>query len=297
MRNYFPILGAISSFLHLSDTPTDYFGQGLKTLQANVGEDALEFVVNSQNVKGIYPGSLANYVIDPVETDVFNVQLLATNTTFDAPSAGAVNGQKIVIRICDDTTPRTIAWNAIFKPCSCVLPVITLGAGKALYIEIVYYAIWGEWHVVRVAAEYSGPTAGAGNFTTIPPSFYDSIIQGTWIIGPPGGYLNGYFFNTSAAYGDKLRFRVGMEAGTYTIKALYNKGATFGIIGFDIDGVNVANFDAWSGAPATNVLGTQAGIVIATAGIKDLDIYVNGKNGSSHGYISQIILSAIYRTA
>lgn len=43
MRNFFPILGPISSFLHLSDVPNSYAGKARQLARVNVGENALEF--------------------------------------------------------------------------------------------------------------------------------------------------------------------------------------------------------------------------------------------------------------
>lgn len=45
MRNFFDILGPISSFIHLSDVPTSYAGKSLQNVRCNAGETGLEFAI------------------------------------------------------------------------------------------------------------------------------------------------------------------------------------------------------------------------------------------------------------
>jgi hypothetical protein len=61
-------------------------------------------------------------------TDQYEVTALATGATFGAPTGTPYNGQKLLIKIKDDSTVRTLAWNAIYRPIGLILPTQTLSS-------------------------------------------------------------------------------------------------------------------------------------------------------------------------
>lgn len=77
---------------------------------------------------------------------------LAAAATFAAPSGSPVNGNRLLIRIKDDGTARTIAWNAIFRAIGVTLPTTTV-LGKTLYVGAVYNSAASKWDVIAVAQE------------------------------------------------------------------------------------------------------------------------------------------------
>jgi len=110
----------------------------------NLNTDKLELVVN---------GTTSSATITPASTDTqYNVTALATNATIAAPSGSPVNGQKVIIRIKDDGTSRTLSWNAIYRALGVTIPTATT-ISKTLYVGIVYHAVDVKWDVIAVAEE------------------------------------------------------------------------------------------------------------------------------------------------
>ena len=71
-------------------------------------------------------------------TDEFTVTALAANATFAAPTWTPTEWQVLLIRIKDDWTARTLAWNAIYRASSdLALPSTTI-ISKTLYLQFVY---------------------------------------------------------------------------------------------------------------------------------------------------------------
>lgn len=81
-----------------------------------------------------------------------NVTALAENTTINAPSGTTYDGQKLIIRIKDNGTARTITWDSIYRGINIGLPDATI-LGKVLYIFIVYNAQDTKWDVLAVGQE------------------------------------------------------------------------------------------------------------------------------------------------
>ena len=84
--------------------------------------------------------------------DQYNVTALAEPCTFGAPTGTPVNGQKLIIRIKPDATPRVIGWNAIYDERGAVLPIITV-ANKYIYVGLIYNAAATTWDCLAVAEE------------------------------------------------------------------------------------------------------------------------------------------------
>lgn len=84
--------------------------------------------------------------------DDFTVTALATNATFGAPTGTPTNGQEMTIRILDNGTARTLAWNAIYKAIGVTLPTTTV-ISKYLYVKCKYCSADSKWHVLAVGQE------------------------------------------------------------------------------------------------------------------------------------------------
>ena len=83
-------------------------------------------------------------------TDIFTVTALATNATFSEPTGTPVNGQSLVIRIKDDGTARTLAWNAVYRGGTDVPLPATTTLSKTLYCAFVYNNDDSVWDIVGV---------------------------------------------------------------------------------------------------------------------------------------------------
>jgi len=82
--------------------------------------------------------------------DMYTVTALAQTATFGAPTGAPVNGQYLLIRIKDNGTARTLAWNAIYNTgVSMPLP-LTTQLGKYLYCGFIYNSQNSKWDFVSL---------------------------------------------------------------------------------------------------------------------------------------------------
>lgn len=77
--------------------------------------------------------------------DEYILTALATNPTFAAPSGTPVQGQVIIIRIKDNGTARTLAFNAIYRFSSDNPAPTTTVLSKTMYIMAIYNAEDTKW--------------------------------------------------------------------------------------------------------------------------------------------------------
>jgi len=139
---------------------------------------------------------------------------------------------------------------------------------------------------------------GASDHLTILPVSFNSINQGTWLWSFSSNHLYGaVWYNSSAADGDSLTYKVGLGIGTYTLSYLGSINTNYGIMKVDIGGVNIATFDNYNSSLVRNMLQKQENIIITTDGCKDLTIYIDGKNASSSGYYTSLQHIAIWKTS
>jgi len=87
--------------------------------------------------------------------DVYAYTALASGLTINAPIGTPVNGDKLIFRILDNGTTRTITWNATFT--SIVGTAFTNSfattANKTTYIGCIYNAFNTRWDVVAVTTQ------------------------------------------------------------------------------------------------------------------------------------------------
>lgn len=138
---------------------------------------------------------------------------------------------------------------------------------------------------------------GEGHNTVLPLS-YSQILQGTWVLSLSATqYLCAAFFNTTHDNGDSLEFKKYLAAGTYSLMFCHYTDGARGIVDFDIDAVEVASFDTYSGAAVKNVRSIQTGIIIAAPGLKTIVLRVDGKNPLSTDHYCNWNYFALWRTA
>lgn len=85
-------------------------------------------------------------------SDQVIVTALAINTTIAAPTGTPVDGQRLILRITSDATPRTISWNAIYRAIGITLPTTTV-ASKTFYVGFVYNSLAVKWDAIAYALE------------------------------------------------------------------------------------------------------------------------------------------------
>jgi len=86
---------------------------------------------------------------DADANDVYEVTALGAGATFAAPSGTPTDGQPLMLRIKDDGTARTLAFNAIYRAIGVTLPTTTV-ISKTLYIGCIYNSADSKWDVLGV---------------------------------------------------------------------------------------------------------------------------------------------------
>jgi len=84
--------------------------------------------------------------------DVYTVTALAAGATFGAPTGTPTEGQSLVIRVKDNGTARSLAYNAIYRAVGVTLPTTTV-ISKTIYLGMFYNSSDTKWDVVAVAQE------------------------------------------------------------------------------------------------------------------------------------------------
>ncbi len=92
----------------------------------------------------------ATAVIDIDVTDVYELTAMAAATTFTLTGT-PTDGQKLMVRIKDDTTTRALTWTG-FTPIGITLPANST-SGKWHYVGCTYNLGATAWHCVAVAEE------------------------------------------------------------------------------------------------------------------------------------------------
>jgi hypothetical protein len=82
--------------------------------------------------------------------DQFTVTALAANATVGAPTGTPTDGQRLIIRIKDNGTARTLAFNAIYRASTDLpLPSTTI-LSKTLYLGFIYNSADTKWDLVAL---------------------------------------------------------------------------------------------------------------------------------------------------
>ena len=82
----------------------------------------------------------------------YSLTALAANAVFAAPSGTPKEGNKLVIRVTPDATPRTLGFNAIYRAIGVSLPATTI-ASKTFYLGAVYNSTDSVWDVVAYGVQ------------------------------------------------------------------------------------------------------------------------------------------------
>jgi hypothetical protein len=89
---------------------------------------------------------------DIASYDQYCINQLATAMTINAPIGTPLDGNKLIFRILDNGTSRTLTWNATFTPIGVTLPPLTI-ANKTVYVGCIYNAYFSRWDVIAVITQ------------------------------------------------------------------------------------------------------------------------------------------------
>jgi len=84
--------------------------------------------------------------------DQYAYTALAANLTINAPIGTPVDGNKLIFRILDNGTSRTLTWNATFTVIGVTLPTATT-INKTTYVGCIYNAAATRWDVIAVTTQ------------------------------------------------------------------------------------------------------------------------------------------------
>jgi hypothetical protein len=96
--------------------------------------------------------SASSLTPDISAADQYCYTALAANLTINAPTGTPVDGDKLIFRLLDNGTTRTLTWNATYTVIGVTLPTATT-ANKTVYVGCVYNANNTRWDVIAVTTQ------------------------------------------------------------------------------------------------------------------------------------------------
>jgi len=102
------------------------------------------------NVNSVATATNLTPAVDTVEIE--DITALASDLTINAPTATLTDGLKLIIRILDNGTSRSLTWDSFYKEIGVTLPTATT-INKLLYIGCIYNADSNTFDVVAVKEE------------------------------------------------------------------------------------------------------------------------------------------------
>jgi hypothetical protein len=89
---------------------------------------------------------------DVSAADIYAYTALAANLTINAPTGTPLDGDKLIFRLLDNGTTRTLTWNATYTVIGTTLPASTT-ANKMVYVGCIYNAANTRWDVIAVTTQ------------------------------------------------------------------------------------------------------------------------------------------------
>jgi len=80
-------------------------------------------------------------------TDQYNITALASAIAIQTPSGTPASGQKLIIRLLDNGTARSITWPGSFIPIGTTLPTTTI-VSKLTYLGFIYNSEVSFWNLI-----------------------------------------------------------------------------------------------------------------------------------------------------
>jgi len=136
-------------------------GTGVLTALGNTANTASGVVTGTGTVtlqnKRIDPrmvsaASASSLTPDISAADMYAYTALASNLVINAPIGTPLDGDKLMFRILDNGTLRTLTWNGTYTPVGVTLPAST-SVNKITYVGCIYNAANTRWDVIAVAIQ------------------------------------------------------------------------------------------------------------------------------------------------
>jgi hypothetical protein len=118
-----------------------------------VGTTTTQTLSNKRINPRIYTTATATAITPDIASyDEYCVNQLATALTINAPIGTPLDGNKLIFRILDNGTVRTLTWNPIFTAIGVTLPPVTV-INKTVYVGCIYNAYFARWDVIAVITQ------------------------------------------------------------------------------------------------------------------------------------------------
>jgi len=116
-----------------------------------VGKATTDTLTNKRITKRVgTTTSSATPTPDADANDVYTVTALAEGATFAAPSGTPTSGQPLIIRIKDNGTARSLAFNAIYRFSTDLPAPTTTVLSKTMYLGFIYNSADSKWDCVAL---------------------------------------------------------------------------------------------------------------------------------------------------
>lgn len=89
---------------------------------------------------------------DVATKDFYAYTALAAGLTINAPTGTPVDGNRLLFRLKDDGTARSLTWNAAFRSITGTLPTTTV-AGKVSYVLVAYNTADSKWDCLSAGTQ------------------------------------------------------------------------------------------------------------------------------------------------
>ena len=126
---------------------------GATGIQGNIGATG---VIGSPRISTTASATAGSIIPISTNTDQYNITALGAGATFSVPSGSPVDAQKLMIRIKDDGTARSLSWIVTgansYRIVGAVLPTTTV-VSKTTYVGLIYNAADSFWDVVAVGQQ------------------------------------------------------------------------------------------------------------------------------------------------
>jgi hypothetical protein len=102
--------------------------------------------------RNVVAASASTLTPDVSAGDQYAYTALAANLTINAPIGTPTDGDKLIFRLLDNGTARTLTWNATYTIIGVTLPTTTV-INKTTYVGCIYNANNTRWDVVAVTTQ------------------------------------------------------------------------------------------------------------------------------------------------
>jgi hypothetical protein len=109
-------------------------------------------LTNKRNQPRLSSSASGDISPDVSAADIYVRTALAAAAAINSPSGTPVQGEKLIFRVKDDGTSRTLTWNAIYRAIGVTIPTATT-ISKTTYVGAIYNATDTKWDVIAATTE------------------------------------------------------------------------------------------------------------------------------------------------